>query len=141
MYNKIYFKNKFLRYMLPFLFVCLFVYVFISRCQLKRNFEITNAKVKTVGERMSKSGDWLIEFEYKTKDGVLYSNSSYWPVFLNKKRELEGKYIPYAYYTKNPKRGELLITRQIWKQYKLSFPGSLSWVEKYFDVKKIIYSY
>lgn len=141
MYNKIHFKNKYLRYGIPIAFLVFFAYIFFSRSKLKSDYFLTNATVTSVGKTMSKDGNWLIEYRYLTAEGEVMKSEGYYPVFLPQGKNMVNHSIPVAYSPKDPKTNQLLIYKQTWEQYGLKYPDSLNWLRKYIDFKKVIYSY
>lgn len=133
-------KKKF-GYLIVLLFISLFVLIFIRKYNLKHNFELSNAIITSAGKMANKNGNWLVEYQYKTKQGQLIQSDDYLPLIIAEKNSLIGKTIPVAYYRNNNKVNELLIYKRTWEQHNLVFPDSLNWIRKYIDVSKIIYSY
>jgi hypothetical protein len=117
------------------------MFIIIRRYNLKHDFEISNAIVTSAGKRMDKSGNWLVEYQYKTKDGKKFQGEAYLPLLMLAKDSFIGKTIPVAYYRDDQDVNELLIYKHTWKQYKLEFPDSLNWVSRFIDESKVIYSY
>ena len=128
-------------YLVLLLFVCLFAFIIVRRHNLKHDFEISNAIVTSAGNRMDKNGNWLLEYQYKTKNGEMIKGDAYLPLVLSVKDSFIGKAIPIAYSRNNHSLNELLIYEHTWKQYKLEFPDSLNWTKPLIDESRIIYSY
>lgn len=133
--------SKIVNYGVLFIFLFFFIFIFFSKRKLKSNYRLSNATVTSVGESMSKNGNWSIEYRYVTDQGRQMKGTEFHPVLLPNSGDLINRSIPVAYSRENPEINQLLIYEHTWRQYGLKYPDSLQWLSGVIKFEKVIYSY
>ena len=109
------------------------------RCNLKRDFQITDATIIQVGTNMGRNGSWDVTFTFVTQTGQVIERTQYFMIDYSKRKYLVGKTVPCTYDPRHPVHSELLIYERTWKQHDLSFPDSMKWTKEYFN--DVFFSY